>query len=121
MAVQNPRGHARGRGPVTRRGACAMGAGHFNDGIDVRDPRDIEIEHLQYRVQELELQQEIMQDSSAEETLSNSSVWNNGDDEFYPHQRHCDGKFRDDPLRGICMKVEILEFVGKSHLDDFIE
>nr|GEW97025.1 reverse transcriptase domain-containing protein [Tanacetum cinerariifolium] len=36
------------------------------------------------RVQELELQQEIIEDSPAEETLSNPSVWNNGDDEFNP-------------------------------------
>ncbi|GKG66568.1 hypothetical protein Tco_0709462, partial [Tanacetum coccineum] len=51
-----------GRGPVTRRGARAMGAGHFNDGIDARD---IKIERLQQRVQELELQQEIIEDLPA--------------------------------------------------------
>ncbi|GJS12659.1 hypothetical protein Tco_0407131 [Tanacetum coccineum] len=99
------------------------GAGHFNDVIDACDQRDIEIERLQQRVQELELQQEIMHDSPTEETLSNPSVWNNRDNEFNPfggaHQGHRDGKFRDDPLRGIGIKVEILEFADKSHHDDF--
>ncbi|GJV18274.1 gag/pol polyprotein [Tanacetum coccineum] len=65
MTDQNPCRRGRGRGPVTRRGARAMGAGHFNDGIDARDPRDIEIERLQQRVQELELQQEIIEDLPA--------------------------------------------------------
>ncbi|GJW53499.1 reverse transcriptase domain-containing protein [Tanacetum coccineum] len=74
MADQNSRRRGRGRGPVTRRGALAMRVGHFNDGIDARDLRDIEIERLQQRLQELERQQEIMQDSPAEETLSNLSV-----------------------------------------------
>ncbi|GKA09318.1 hypothetical protein Tco_0688649 [Tanacetum coccineum] len=90
MVDQKPRGRGRGRGPITHRSARAMGAGHFNDGIDARDLRDIEIEHLQQRVQELVLQQEIMQDSPTEEILSNPS-----------------------------MKVEIPKFAGKSHPDDF--
>nr|GEU93731.1 retrovirus-related Pol polyprotein from transposon 297 family [Tanacetum cinerariifolium] len=103
MAVQNPRRRGRGRSPVTRRGALVTGAGHFNDGIDARDLRDIEIERLQHRVQELKHQQEIMQDSPSKETLSNPSVWNNEDDELNPfggpHQGHRDVIFRDDPLR----------------------
>ncbi|PWA78542.1 hypothetical protein CTI12_AA213720 [Artemisia annua] len=125
MADQPPQGRGRGRGPVTRRGARAMGIGHPNDDINAHDPRDIEIERLQQRVQELELQQEILQDSPAEETLSNPSVWHDGDVEFNPFgglpKGHRDGKFRDDPLCGIGMKVEIPEFAGKSHPDDFIE
>ncbi|GJS97674.1 hypothetical protein Tco_0804642 [Tanacetum coccineum] len=93
MAYQNPFGRERGRGSVTHRGALAMGAGHFNDGVDAHDSRDIEIERLQQRFNPF----------------------------GGPHQGHRDGKFRDDPLRGICIKVEIPEFAGKSHPDDFIE
>nr|GFC54329.1 hypothetical protein [Tanacetum cinerariifolium] len=47
MADRNPCEHRRGRGLITRQSARGMGAGHFNDRIDARDPCDIEIECLQ--------------------------------------------------------------------------
>ncbi|GJY15576.1 putative CCCH-type zinc finger family protein [Tanacetum coccineum] len=65
-----------------------------------RDPRDVETtERLQQRIQELELWQ-LQQDSPIEEAES---------------------EFRDDPIRSIGLKIEIPEFIGKVHPDDFID
>ncbi|PWA58333.1 reverse transcriptase domain-containing protein [Artemisia annua] len=79
-----------------------------------QDPRDVEIERLQQRIQELELQQE---DTGSEQT------WEDDENPFsyVQGQRGFRGDNRADPLRSIGMKVEIPEFAGKAHLDDFIE
>nr|GEV19977.1 reverse transcriptase domain-containing protein [Tanacetum cinerariifolium] len=64
-----------------------------------RDPRDVEtIEMLQQRIQELELQQ-LRPDSPAEEAKAEPNVW-------------------DDDMG---LKIEIPEFTGKVHPDDFID
>ncbi|GKF14222.1 hypothetical protein Tco_0055684, partial [Tanacetum coccineum] len=104
-----------------------------------RDPRDVEtIERLQQRIQELEFQQ-LQQDSPTEEAESKSNVWDDGPEDINPfgeikpryrdhhyHPRHNDrvvdhdDRYRDDPIRNMGLKIEILEFTGKVHLDDFI-
>ncbi|GJX35486.1 hypothetical protein Tco_0247043 [Tanacetum coccineum] len=49
-----------------------------------RDPRDVEtIERLQQRIQELEFQQ-LQQDSPAEETETESNVWDDGSEDVNP-------------------------------------
>nr|GEU66451.1 hypothetical protein [Tanacetum cinerariifolium] len=105
-----------------------------------RDPHDVEtIERLQQRIQELELQQ-LRPDSPEEEAKAEPSVW---DDEpvdanpfgeknpryvnrLYQPRRHDrvvdrDDRYGDDPIRSLGLKIEILEFIGKVHPDDFID
>ncbi|GJR94980.1 hypothetical protein Tco_0267154 [Tanacetum coccineum] len=73
-----------------------------------RDPRDVEtIERLQQRIQELELQQ-LQPDSPAEEAETEPNVWTMS-------------KYRDDLIHSLGLKIEILEFTGKVHPDDFID
>nr|GEX89142.1 hypothetical protein [Tanacetum cinerariifolium] len=68
-----------------------------------RDPRDIEtIERLQQWIQELELQQ-LRPDSPTEEA------------------KNQDGRYRDDPIRSLGLKIDIPEFTSKVHPDDFID
>ncbi|GJX83734.1 coatomer subunit alpha-1 [Tanacetum coccineum] len=63
-----------------------------------RDPRDVEtIERLQQRIQELEFQQ-LQQDSPAEETETDSNVWDDGDEEEeYPFVNEYPS-FQDEPI-----------------------
>ncbi|GKA47368.1 transposon ty3-I gag-pol polyprotein [Tanacetum coccineum] len=105
-----------------------------------RDPRDAEtIERLQQRIQELELHQ-LRPDSPAKEAEAEPNVW---DDEsvdvnpfggekpryvnrlFQPrrndHVVDRDNRYRDDPIRSLGLKIEIPEFTGKVHPDDFID
>lgn len=96
-----------------------------NDG-EQPDPRDIEIERLQQRIMELELRQE---ERSSEEA---GSELNFEDEEenpfgaprrnaFETYQRHGQRQNNEDPLRNLGMKIEIPEFDGKIHPDDFID
>ncbi|GKC78952.1 hypothetical protein Tco_1129726 [Tanacetum coccineum] len=105
-----------------------------------RDPRDVEtIERLQQRIQELEFQQ-LQQDSPTEEAESESNVWDDGPEDVNPfggrkpryrdrryHPRRNDrvvdrdDRYRDDPIRSMGLKIEIPEFTGKVHPDDFID
>ncbi|GKE13997.1 hypothetical protein Tco_1421574, partial [Tanacetum coccineum] len=105
-----------------------------------RDPHDVEtIERLQQRIQELELQQPRL-DSPAEEAETEPNVWDEesvdvnpfgGEKHRYvnrlyqPHRNdHVvdrDDRYRDDPIRGLELKIEIPEFTGKVHPDDFID
>ncbi|GJV97985.1 RNA-directed DNA polymerase [Tanacetum coccineum] len=73
-----------------------------------RDPRNVEtIKRLQQRIQELEFQQLQYRD-------------------LCYHPRHNDrvidhdDRYRDDSIRGMGLKIEIPEFTGKVHPDDFI-
>lgn len=96
-----------------------------NDG-EQPDPRDIEIERLQQRIMELELRQE---ERSSEE----ASLELNFEDEeenpfgaprcnaFETYQLHGQRQNNEDPLRNLGMKIEILEFDGKTHPYDFID
>ncbi|GKF46033.1 hypothetical protein Tco_0135835, partial [Tanacetum coccineum] len=71
-----------------------------------RDPRDVEmIERLQQRIQELELQ------------YVNCLYQPRRND----HARDHDDRYRDDPIRNLGLKIEIPEFTGKVHPDDFID
>ncbi|PWA35573.1 reverse transcriptase domain-containing protein [Artemisia annua] len=78
------------------------------NGFEPRDLRDVEIERLQQRIQELELQQETQDE---------------GNPFSYVRGRRdrCGVDRREDPLRSLGLRVEIPEFVGKSHPDDFID
>ncbi|GKD48756.1 hypothetical protein Tco_1277732 [Tanacetum coccineum] len=104
-----------------------------------RDPRDVEtIERLQQRLQELELQQ-LQRDSPVEEADTEPNVWDDEPVDVNPfggrkhryvnrlyHPRHNDrvvdhdDRYREDPIRNMGLKIEIPEFTGKVHLDDFI-
>ncbi|GJT56334.1 reverse transcriptase domain-containing protein [Tanacetum coccineum] len=105
-----------------------------------RDPRAVEtIERLQQRIQELELRQ-LQQDSPTEEAESESNVWDDRPDDVntfggikprYRDRRYHlrrtdrdvdrDDRYRDDPIRSMGLKIEIPEFTGKVHPDDFID
>lgn len=64
-------------------------------------------------------------DSSNEEIELELSVWGNGDEVVNPFaglkRDRRQGGYRDDPLRNIVVKVEIPEFTGHAHPDEFIE
>ncbi|GJU60539.1 RNA-directed DNA polymerase [Tanacetum coccineum] len=82
-----------------------------------RDPRDIEeIERLQQRIRELELQE----DERNKETESNSVVWDDGfDGEENPFCRRpppqARSQNRGDILRSLGVRVEIPEFTGNHN------
>nr|GEU93081.1 reverse transcriptase domain-containing protein [Tanacetum cinerariifolium] len=80
------------------------------------------------------------EDSSAEEAKTESNVWHDGSEDVNPfgrgypkyrdhryHPRHNDhavdrdDRYHDDPIRSLGLKIEILEFTGKVHPDDFID
>nr|GFA15878.1 reverse transcriptase domain-containing protein [Tanacetum cinerariifolium] len=102
----------RGRPPRNARRTADRG----ND-VEQRDPRDIEIERLQQRIGDLEIQREIHDD----ETLSNPSDWYDEEKPFGARRQNLRGTNRDDPLRNFGMKIEIPEFVGKAHPNEFID
>ncbi|GJU67477.1 reverse transcriptase domain-containing protein, partial [Tanacetum coccineum] len=105
-----------------------------------RDPRDVEtIKRLQQRIQELELQQP-WPDSPAEEAETEPNVWDEESVDVNPfgegkhryvnrlyqprrndHAVDRDDRYRDDPIRSLGLKIEIPEFTGKVHPDDFID
>ncbi|GJX89476.1 putative retrotransposon copia-like protein [Tanacetum coccineum] len=84
-------------------------------------PRDVEIERLQQRIRDLEIQQE----SPNEETESEPHGWDVGGDEdhnpFGNFRQNFQGPNREDPLCNMGMKIEIPEFKGKVHPDEFID
>ncbi|GKA82434.1 hypothetical protein Tco_0789182 [Tanacetum coccineum] len=86
------------------------------------DPRDVEtIERLQQWIQELELQQ-LRPDSTAEEAEAEPNVWDDDSVDVNPFGREKPRYVnRDDPIRSLGLKIEILEFTGKVHPDDFID
>ncbi|GJR24495.1 reverse transcriptase domain-containing protein [Tanacetum coccineum] len=107
----------RGRPRNTRQG------GDPAEQVANRDPRDIkEIERLQQRIRELELQE----DERNEETESNSAVWDDGfEGEENPFCRRpppqARSQNRGDILRSLGVRVEILEFMGTTQPDEFID
>ncbi|GJV52625.1 hypothetical protein Tco_1448366, partial [Tanacetum coccineum] len=107
----------RGRPRNTRQG------GDPAEHVANRDPRDIEeIERLQQRIRELELQE----DERNEETESNSAVWDDGfDGEENPFCRRpppqARSQNRGDILRSLGVRVEIPEFTGTAQPDEFID
>ena len=102
------------------RNATRRNADRGNDG-DQRDPRDIEIERLQQRVRDLELQQE----ARDEETESEPSVWDaryeEDENPFGTYRRNIQGQRREDPLRNMGIKIEIPDFHGNAQPDEFID
>ncbi|GKA37500.1 reverse transcriptase domain-containing protein [Tanacetum coccineum] len=91
------------------------------------------------RIQELELQQ-LQPDSPAEEVETEPKVWDDKPVDVNPfggrkhryvnrlyqprrndHAVDRDDKYRDDPIRSLGLKIEIPEFIGKVHRDDFID
>nr|GEZ88752.1 reverse transcriptase domain-containing protein [Tanacetum cinerariifolium] len=102
----------RGKSPFNARRTADRGS-----DVEQRDPRDIEIERLQQRVRDLEIQREIHDDV----TLSNPSDWYDEENPFGARRQNLRGTNRDDPLRNFGMKIEIPEFVGKAHPDEFID
>ncbi|GJU08563.1 hypothetical protein Tco_1124993 [Tanacetum coccineum] len=105
-----------------------------------RDPRDVEtIDKLQQWIQKLELQQP-RPDSSAEEAENEPNVWDEESVDVNPfggrkhryvnrlyqprrndHAVDRDDRYRDDPIRSLGLKIEIPDFTGKVHPDDFID
>nr|GEV77484.1 reverse transcriptase domain-containing protein [Tanacetum cinerariifolium] len=69
------------------------------------------------RIRDLEIQREIHDD----ETLSNPSDWYDEENPFGARRQNLRGTNHDDPLRNFGMKIDISEFVGKAHLDEFID
>ena len=70
-------GRRRGAGRGRRSGGyCPQ-----NDVADLGDPRDVEIELLRGRIQELK---SLHHDSSDEEIKSKPSIWDDGDEEVNP-------------------------------------
>lgn len=96
-----------------------------NDG-EQPDPCDIEIERLQQRILELELQQE---ERNSEE--AGLELHFEGEEEnpfgiprrnaFETYQRHGQRQNHEDPLRSLGIRIEIPEFDGKAQPDDFID
>ncbi|GJY78298.1 putative reverse transcriptase domain-containing protein [Tanacetum coccineum] len=68
---------------------------------------------------------EIQQESPNEETESEPHVWDvGGDEDHNPFDNLCQkfwGPNREIPLRNVGMKIEIPEFEGKAHPDDFVD
>ncbi|KAK1407938.1 hypothetical protein QVD17_39566 [Tagetes erecta] len=97
---------------------AAGGNGHVQ-----RDPQDIaEIERLQQRVRELELNQFHNADDSAIESV----IWAEEDDGFHNvfGQRHHRGpppQPPSDPIRALGIRTEIPDFEGTMQPDDFID
>ncbi|KAL4554309.1 hypothetical protein LXL04_039528 [Taraxacum kok-saghyz] len=88
-----------------------------NDG-DQRDPRDIEIERLQQRVRELEIEQEV----DDEETESDPNVWGEEEENsFGKPQRNNHNMSHDDPLRSFGVRTDLPDFEGRAQPDDFID
>ncbi|GJZ92201.1 reverse transcriptase domain-containing protein [Tanacetum coccineum] len=105
-----------------------------------RDTRDVEtIERLQQQIQELEHQQP-RSDSPVEEAETEPNVWDEESVDVNPfgggkhryvnrlyqprrndHVVDRDDRYRDDPIRSLELKIEIPEFTGKVHPDDFID
>ncbi|XP_071686227.1 uncharacterized protein [Rutidosis leptorrhynchoides] len=82
---------------------------------DYADPRDVEIERLHRRIAELELNRDQeYSDSERTHDLYDSNP-------FARQPRSYRREYRDDPLRSIGMKVEIPEFNGTAHPDDFLD
>nr|GEY01134.1 putative reverse transcriptase domain-containing protein [Tanacetum cinerariifolium] len=102
----------RGRPPRNARRCADRGS-----DVEQRDPHDIEIEHLQQRIRDLEIQRVIHDD----ETLSNPRDWYDEENPFGARRQNLCGTNRDDPLLNFGMKIEISEFVGKAHPDKFID
>nr|GEV79973.1 reverse transcriptase domain-containing protein [Tanacetum cinerariifolium] len=102
----------RGRPPRNARRTVDRGS-----DVEQRDPRDSEIERPQQRIRDLEIQRETHDD----ETLSNPSDWYDEENPFGARRQNLRGKNRDDPLRNFEMKIEIPEFVGKAHPEEFID
>ena len=77
--------------------------------------RDAEIERLQRQIKKLEL---LHHDSPDEETESDPSVWDDGDDGVNPlaglRRDRREGEYRDDPLRNIGVKVDVVD----DHVND---
>ncbi|GKC57072.1 hypothetical protein Tco_1084670 [Tanacetum coccineum] len=104
------------------------------------DPRDVEtIERLQQRIQELKLQQ-LQPNSLTEEAETKPNVWDDEPVDVNPfdgrkhryvnrlyqprrndHAVDHDDKYHDDPIRSLGLKIEIPDFTGKVHPDDFID
>ncbi|GJX98153.1 hypothetical protein Tco_0355172 [Tanacetum coccineum] len=105
-----------------------------------RDPRDVKtMERLQQRIQELELQQ-LHPDSPIEKAETEPNVWDDEPMDVNPfggrkhryvnhlyqplrnnHGIDHDDRYCDDPIRSLELKIEIPEFTGKVHPDDFID
>ncbi|GJY97860.1 reverse transcriptase domain-containing protein [Tanacetum coccineum] len=105
-----------------------------------RDPLDVKtIKRLQQRIQELKLQQ-LHPDSPTKEAKTEPNVWDNKPVDVNPfgrrkhryvnhlyqprHNDHVvdrDDRYRDDPIRSLGLKIEIPEFTGKVHPNDFID
>ncbi|KAJ9553571.1 hypothetical protein OSB04_017616 [Centaurea solstitialis] len=91
------------------------------NGHEQRDPRDIaEIERLQQRIRDLELNQYERDDRSTTESV----VW---DDDRDPHFQNIFGRQRHDaphphnPLRAFGIRTEVSEFDGRLQPDDFLD
>ncbi|GJR20753.1 hypothetical protein Tco_0969280 [Tanacetum coccineum] len=97
------------------------------------DPRDVEtIERLQQWI--------LQPDSPAEEAETEPNVWDDEPVDVNPfggrkhryvnrlyqprrndHAVDRDDRYRDDPIRSLGLEIEIPEFTGKVHPDDFID
>nr|GEV41148.1 reverse transcriptase domain-containing protein [Tanacetum cinerariifolium] len=100
-----------------------------------RDPRDVEtIKRRQQRIQELNLQQ-LQPNLPAEEAETKPNVCDDEPVDVNPFRKRkhryvnrlyqpCRNDHvvdRDDPIRSLGLKIEIAEFTGKVHPDDFID
>nr|GFA76478.1 hypothetical protein [Tanacetum cinerariifolium] len=90
----------------------------------VRDPRDVEtIERLQQRIQELEFH---VWDDGPKDVNPFSGTKPRYRDRRYHRRRNDravdrDDRYHDDPIRSMGLKIEIPEFTGKVHPNNFID
>ncbi|KAJ0534568.1 putative nucleotidyltransferase, Ribonuclease H [Helianthus annuus] len=98
-------------------------------GPDQRDPRDIEIERLNDRIRDLELENQYLQQEE-DRTVTESVIWDDHDREadFHnvfarQHRQPASPTQRQpfDPLRALGLRTEIPEFEGRLQPDDFLD
>ncbi|XP_071714018.1 uncharacterized protein [Rutidosis leptorrhynchoides] len=84
--------------------------------VSAMDPRNAEIERLQWRIAELEFNRD--HDFYESDSDPTNDQWEdtNPFGTRGPHREQ-----REDPLRSLGMKVEIPEFTGTMHPDDFLD
>ncbi|XP_071714561.1 uncharacterized protein [Rutidosis leptorrhynchoides] len=97
------------------RGGFGRGGNHRFAGRGGHIDPYAEIERLQRRIAELEFNRDHDFDESDSDQLSDTTDTN----PFAPRGPRWEHK--DDPLRGLGMKLEIPEFTGSMHPDDFLD
>ncbi|KAJ0946192.1 putative retrotransposon gag domain-containing protein [Helianthus annuus] len=98
-------------------------------GPDQRDPRDIEIDRLNDRIRELQIENQYLRQEE-DQTYTDSVIWDeyDRDADFHnvfarQHRRNASPQPRQQPdhLRALGLRTEIPEFEGRLQPDDFLD